>query len=295
MSQSMAEKRKYRVAGHVFSLSFDEGDDLSASLGNYEPFAAPEAEAELFSVEVVPGIEVSGKESLYISNPEELEQRIDVFSIDGGYLFEMAPTAAAPVSGRLKVNEDFTAASLHALSDKAFCVNNALMLMFAFRTAGMDTIEIHASCVVKDEKGFLFLGKSGTGKSTHSRLWLRNVPGARLLNDDNPVIRIVDGVSRVYGTPWSGKTPCYVARDFPVGAFVRINRAPRNDIHKMDVVEAFAALYSSSSGLRAISGIADGLFATVSSVVQSVPCYVLDCLPDDEAALVCSKEVLGHE
>jgi len=54
-------------------------------------------------------------------------------------------------------------------------------------------------------------------------------------------------------------------------------------------------LYSSSSGLRALKPIADGLFNTVSSVVQKVPCYMMDCLPDDEAALVCSKEVLGNE
>ncbi|MBR0532796.1 MAG: hypothetical protein IJJ96_09320, partial [Bacteroidales bacterium] len=180
-------------------------------------------------------------------------------------------------------------------SSRVFCVNNALMLMYAFRTAGLDTIEIHASCTVCEGKGFLFLGKSGTGKSTHSRLWLKNVPGAWLLNDDNPVIRIMDGVPRVYGTPWSGKTPCYINDDYPVGAVVRINRAPHDAIHRMGLVEGFASLYSSSSGLRALKPIADGLFNTVSSVVQKVPCYMMDCLPDDEAALVCSKEVLGNE
>ena len=291
----MTVKRTYRVAGHVFSLSFDSEGGLSGSLDNYEPFSLDGGGDELFSLEVVPEIDVSGKKALYLSNPEDMEQRIDVYSIDGGYLFELSPTSQSHVSGRLKVNEDFSAGSLSAESEEVFCVNNSLMLMYAFRTVGLDTLEIHASCVVKDGKGFLFLGKSGTGKSTHSRLWLRNIPGSRLLNDDNPVIRIVDGTPRVFGTPWSGKTPCYIARDFPVGAIVRINQAPRNAIRRMDVVEAFASLYSSSSGLRSVPGVADGLFATVSSDVQSVPCHILDCLPDNEAAFVCSKEVLGHE
>ena len=63
----------------------------------------------------------------------------------------------------------------------------------------------------------------------------------------------------------------------------------------MSLMEGFASLYSSSSGLRAIKWVADGLFETVSTVVQKVPCYLMECLPDDEAAIVCSKEVLGHE
>ena len=167
--------------------------------------------------------------------------------------------------------------------------------MYAFAYVGSDTLEIHASCTIKDGKGFLFLGKSGTGKSTHSSLWIKNIPGAWLLNDDNPVIRIVDGVPRVYGTPWSGKTPCYINDDYPVGAVVRIKQAPYNVITKMSLMEGFASLYSSSSGLRAIKWVADGLFETVSTVVQKVPCYLMECLPDDEAAIVCSKDVLGHE
>ena len=286
-------KKSYKVGGHVFSLVMDEGEKAWGSLDNYSPFECESDGPAIFTLETVRDLEVSGKKELYVSDPEEGEQRIDIHTIDGGYLFELAPLGDMPLCGWLKVSSDFSQGYLKASHARLFCINNALMLMYAFRTAGLDTLEIHASCTVKDGKGFLFLGKSGTGKSTHSRLWLKNVPGSWLLNDDNPVIRVVDGVPRVYGTPWSGKTPCYIADDYPVGAVVRINRAPHDAIHKMELMEAFASLYSSSSGLRAIKEVADGLFNTVSGVVQAVPCYLLDCLPDDEAAIVCSKEVLG--
>ena len=291
----MIAQKTCRVAGHLFSLSLDEGSEAWGSLGNYSPFFVDVTPGdEIFDLEVVEDLDIKEKKDLYISHPAAGEQRIDIYTIDGGYLFEMAPLPDVPVCGWMKVSEDFSRGSLKTVKNEVFCINNALMLLFAFRTAGMETIEIHASCTVKDGKGFLFLGKSGTGKSTHSRLWKKNVPGAWLLNDYNPVIRLVDAVPRVYGTPWSGKTPCYINDDYPVGAVVRINQAPHNEIHKMSVVEGFASLYSSSSGLRALKPIADGLFETVSTVVQKVPSYVMDCLPDDEAALVCSKEVLAH-
>lgn len=288
------KEKSYKVAGHVFTLKMDAEEVLWNALGNYEPFVCETGSDSVFSLELVQSVQTEGKKELYISNPEDGEQRIDIYTMEDGYLFEMAPFGNVPVCGWLRVDTDFTSGCLMVEKDKRFCVNNALMLMYAFRTASLDTLEMHASVTVKDGKGFLFLGKSGTGKSTHSRLWLKNIPGTHLLNDDNPIIRVVDGQARVYGSPWSGKTPCYRNEDYPAGAFVRINRAPYDAIHRMSIPEAFASVSSSSSGLRAIKRIGDGLYSTLSSVVQTVPCYVLDCLPDDEAAIVCSKEVLGN-
>ena len=288
------QERSYRVAGHVFTLRMDEGERLWTALENYTPFACDGGDDAVFTLELVSGFEVEGKKELYVSTPEDCEQRIDIYTTDDGYLFEMAPFGNVPVCGWLKVKKDFSEGSIMARKDKRFCVNNALMLMFAFRTATMGTMEMHASVTVKDGKGFLFLGKSGTGKSTHSRLWLKNIPGTHLLNDDNPIVRVEGGKARVYGSPWSGKTPCYRNEDYPAGGFIRINRAPYDAIHRMSLPEAFASLSSSTSGLRAIRSIGDGLFATISAVAQTVPCYVLDCLPDDEAALVCANEVLKN-
>ncbi len=288
------KEQSYKVADHVFSIRMDKDDALWSDQDNYSPFLYNGGEESVFTLDLVQDLSIEGKKVLYISNPESLERRVDLYQIDGGYLFEMAPLGNVPVCGWLKTSFDFSSAFLKVEKAKKYCVNNALMLLYAFRTAGMSTLEMHASVTVKDGKGFLFLGQSGTGKSTHSSLWLKNIPGTHLLNDDNPVVRVIDGEARVYGSPWSGKTPCYRNEDYPIGAFVRINRAPYNAIHRQNVTESFASISSSSSGLRAIRSIGDGLFATISSLIQSVPCYVLDCLPDDDAAFVCSNEVLKN-
>ena len=169
------------------------------------------------------------------------------------------------------------------------------MLLFAFRNSTRNTLEMHASVVVYEGKGYMFLGKSGTGKSTHSSLWLKTIPGAFLLNDDNPAVRVSEEGIRVYGTPWSGKTPCYLDMDVPLGGIVRLRQAPANKIERLCMPEAFASVSSSSSGLRAIRAVADGLFSTISSIIASVPCYVLDCLPEPSAAILCCETLCAHE
>ena len=90
-------------------------------------------------------------------------------------------------------------------------VDNAMMITFALATACADTLLFHASVVSCHGKAYMFLGPSGTGKSTHSQLWIKHIEGSRLINDDNPVVRLQDdGRVMVYGSPWSGKTPCYL-------------------------------------------------------------------------------------
>lgn len=291
MDNRMMEQ-SYRVAGHVFSLKMEEGDTLWTSLGNYAPFIYEGSDERIFTLELVPSLEYSSKKDFFVASREERMPRLDIYSIDGGYLIEMAPFGNVPVSGRLAVSSDFSRGRLMVTKNNRFYIDKSLMLMYTFRTAEMGTMEMHASVTVKDGRGFLFLGKSGTGKSTHSQFWLKNIAGTHLLNDDNPVVRTIDGKVWVYGSPWSGKTPCYRNEEYPVGAFVKIKQAPHNKIHRLSPLESFAAVSSSTSGLRAIRSVTDSLFATISSVVESVPCYLLECLPDDEAARVCSEEVL---
>ena len=152
---------------------------------------------------------------------------------------------------------------------------------------------MHSSAVVKDGKGYLFLGKSGTGKSTHSQLWIKNIDGCELLNDDNPVLRVEENNEiRVYGSPWSGKTSCYRNLDYPVGAIVDLHQAKVNKIRRLSIIESYAAMYISCSGARFIKEMADGLHASKERIVCTVPCYSLECLPDAEAAFLCYKTVV---
>ena len=76
----------------------------------------------------------------------------------------------------------------------------------AERMPEYDTVLFHGSCVAVDGAGYLFTAKSGTGKSTHTRLWRELLSDrAIMINDDKPLIRISDSGAIIYGTPWDGK------------------------------------------------------------------------------------------
>ena len=167
---------------------------------------------------------------------------------------------------------------------ESYFLNSFLMIAFTLAAAPLKTVKLHASVIEKDGKALLFIGKSGTGKSTHSRLWQKYVPGCSLLNDDEPVVRINDRDEvMVYGTPWSGKTPCYRNEKARVAAFVLLRQSPENHLTKLSTKEAFFTLFASSCMMRTDVHHKNAVFDTVAAILERVPVYRLDCRPDREA------------
>jgi hypothetical protein len=150
---------------------------------------------------------------------------------------------------------------------------------------------VHASVIKYKGYGYVFLGKSGTGKSTHSGLWLKHIEGAELLNDDNPVIRVADGNVFVYGTPWSGKTACYKNECVQLGGIVRLSQAPYNKINRLAPLMAYTSFMPSCSCMRWDPRATDTLHKSVEKVISAIRCWHLECLPDEEAARICCAAV----
>lgn len=303
----------YRVAEHLFAVEYKQ-PELLGLLHNYEPFITPgPKELPLFSLRIqhegLIAAEIHSNYTHAFTDKADADMpRIEVYKArrregdeakgEKGWLFRVAIVANAPICCELECNEDFTEGVLHIAADcqdVRFCIDNALMLLFAFRTAPLMTLEMHAAVVVRGEevrgeeaRGYLFLGHSGTGKSTHARMWLQAFPDAWLLNDDNPILRVMDnGEVRVYGSPWSGKTPCYKNQYVRVGGIVKLSQAPHNKLRKLSLPEAYAYILSSASGLKVESKMTDSMHETIKHVVTHVGCYHLDCLPNTEAAEVC--------
>lgn len=295
----------YRVAGHLFSVRMEDSSPLTEKMGNYAPFATgaataagqtPDCDQEIFSLEVAGSLPEYERTLLYDGSDEvEDMARISIYGIPGGLFIEMAPTQRAPVCAHLVMSEDFRKGRLKILkagSCDKFALDNSLMLMFAFATASKGTLEMHSSTVIHEGCAYMFLGESGAGKSTHSRLWLENIPGTVLMNDDNPIVRVMpDGEIRAFGSPWSGKTPCYKDLSAPVAAVVGIKKAPHNAALQLSLPEAYALIYPSCSGFRSDRTMSDALHESIAAFAMSVPAFELECLPDADAALTCKNAV----
>ncbi len=286
----------FKVAGHVFKAVLPEGLTAEDVLQPYLPFIFNDIDKPLFTLRMeytgdLPSywegreMECMNEEAPYfwiLKKGEKMRFGFSCSSDHPDFVMITADdyseaTAYVPVSAPKSLIE--------------FSLTNAMMLMYTFRTAPYDTLMTHASVIRYEEGGYMFLGRSGTGKSTHSRMWLNNIEGASLLNDDNPIVRVIDGEAFVFGSPWSGKTPCYKNEVVPLKGVVRIVRAPHNKAVRLKPLQSYASLKPSCSCMRWDKTSTDFLHGTLEKVVSIVPCWNMECLPDADAARVCRDAV----
>ena len=277
----------YKVAEHTFrvcsNLSFD----------NYKPFIVAETADTLFALDVQ-------ETTANIPFSQELAQDDEGQRIICGHTHNNEPVFefwdGKQKAGLLLCQPDYRSNILYLEHGfERFSTDNALMILFALASAHKSTLLFHSSVIAYNGAGYMFLGKSGTGKSTHSRLWLQNIEGADLLNDDNPVVRILPDGIRVYGSPWSGKTPCYKNLSCALGGIVMLSQAPQNRIKELNGVMAYVSLIPSISGKRWDKSIADSLHLSETQIIEQIPMWHLECLPDAAAALLCKNTVTCNQ
>ena len=135
---------------------------------------------------------------------------------------------------------------------------------------------LHASAVVYDGNAYLFSAPSGTGKSTHTSLWLQRYPGSYILNDDKPAIRLLDRKFYACGTPWSGKNDISRNELVPVAGLAFIERDEANRITTMSSHTALFKLLSQT--VRPYDPrFMDKLLDLLDVFLTEVPIYYLGC------------------
>ena len=149
-----------------------------------------------------------------------------------------------------------------------------------------DTLLFHGSVIAVDGEGYLFTAKSGTGKSTHTRLW-REYFGERavMVNDDKPLLHITDSGVTVYGTPWDGKHRLSTNIAVPLKGICILTRNAKNRIEPVEPHAVYPLIVQQTN--RSLS--ADGMKQTLSLIdrmLNVVPVYRLGCNMDIEAARV---------
>ena len=210
------------------------------------------------------------------------------FGIHGGvYLLRMEKAGKAPLLLRVMKAEDcFVAQTNMEAQKQGELLRFACWMAYGIAAVHHQTLAMHASTVSYAGKSILFLGESGTGKSTHTQLWLNHISPTELLNDDSPFVRVMEDHSVwVFGSPWSGKTPCYQNKSTAVAAIVRLSQAPYNKIKRLKGIAALGSLLPSCPPAFAYDPTLLSYISRILDIIlQQVPIYSLECLPNPEAA-----------
>lgn len=148
---------------------------------------------------------------------------------------------------------------------------------------------LHSSTVVVDGVAYSFSAPCGTGKSTHTSLWLKHLGDrAFILNDDKAAYRLLDGKYYAFGTPFSGKHDINVNTSAELGGICFIEQAEENSIERMDIDSAVPLIFSQTlrpSNVKRTMMLCD----FIDELIRKVPVYKLKCNMDIEAAQIAFK------
>lgn len=156
-----------------------------------------------------------------------------------------------------------------------------------------DTILFHGSAISVDSIGYLFTAKSGTGKSTHTRLW-RELFGERavMVNDDKPLIKVSENGIIVYGTPWNGKHRLGSDISVPLKAICILERSDNNFIEKIKLKDAYNMLvqqvYKSQNPIKLLKTL-----QLIDVLSENTGLYRLSCNMDISAAELAYNVMKG--
>ena len=156
-----------------------------------------------------------------------------------------------------------------------------------------DTILFHGSVIAVDGEAYLFTAPSGTGKSTHARLW-RELFGARafMVNDDKPLLKISDSGVLAYGTPWDGKHRLSRNVSVPLKAICLLERGAENEIAPCTPSDIYPNLLGQTYRPKETEAMIRVLHL-VDRLAQGVPLYKLHCNMDPSAARVSYEGMSG--
>lgn len=151
---------------------------------------------------------------------------------------------------------------------------------------------LHSSAVVVDDYAYLFSADSGTGKSTHTNLWLKHFGDkAFIINDDKPAIRKIEDTWYVYGTPWSGKTDINVNTRVKLGAIVFLERSKDNWIEEMSIKEAIPKFLNQTVRKLKAEEKMDMVLKNMEMLLLENPIYKMGCNINDGAVVTAYEKI----
>lgn len=202
-----------------------------------------------------------------------------------------APADLIVSATKEEIRQEMTAATFDA--PPAYCESVCLYRNLCNALPRLNAFLLHAATVRADDAAYAFLGHSGTGKSTHIRLWMEQFSDrVEIINGDKPIIRRMEDAFVAFGTPWAGKEGLQNNISAPLKGLCFLKQAPYNAITRLTQQETAKRIFhqflipKDAESVQKLMQLADAL-------VRSVPTYELCCTISAEAARLSFDTLTG--
>jgi hypothetical protein len=193
-------------------------------------------------------------------------------------------------------NEEFFAekqATPNHFSD-GYIENICLYRAICRQLPTFDRMLLHAAVIKYDGKAYAFLGKSGTGKSTHTGLWNQYLKGVSVVNGDKPILQYVNDGFLAYGTPWMGKENLGENTVAPLCGLCFLEQAKENEIVKLTPMQAANRIFTQVLFPQDAQN-AEKTLELLDKLVTVVPAYLLKCTISEEAVQKSFEALTGKQ
>lgn len=161
--------------------------------------------------------------------------------------------------------------------------------MILGRLAHLRGAVVHSSCVVANGRAMLFVGPSGTGKTTMARIWART--GATILNDENNIIRIDRARVLAGASPWHGMANTVSAGSFPLAGIFHLAKEPANRLAELSTEESVTRLFTTTVVPVFLPDGPSLVMDAWGEIPDRVPSYELGFVPDEQVVPFCLAAV----
>ena len=285
----------YLIAGLKLSFNMEHDEYFESALAPYlKKFNGnPDVLFEIEKTDIAPNV----SDDIPKNTIGENKYYCKADGLDTVYYFD---TILNKIIALVSFSDDYSKVSVKALklnidglTSKYFIFNlvgNALHHIIQMKGGFV----FHASAVSCENQGVAFSAKSGTGKTTHTSLWLKYIKNCIMLNDDTPVIRIDNSDNvYIYGTPWAGTSGRNTNFSIPLKAIVFLKRSETNKIERIYPDEAVKLFYKGITPPLSPAMLTASL-NTMDKILKLVPTYLLSCNMQPDAAKVAYDAIFEN-
>ena len=210
-----------------------------------------------------------------------------------GYLSDNQ-TSAADLSVFVTNEEFYAEKSNPGNFSDGYIENICLYRNICKQLPNLDRFLLHSAILQYENEAFAFLGKSGTGKSTHTGLWCKHLDGVRIVNGDKPILQWKDNEFLAYGTPWMGKEGLGSNTVAPLKGLCFLEQSPINEIVRLTPAQAANRIFTQVLMPQDMEN-AEKTLELLDKLVTIVPSYLLKCTISEEAVKLSFEALTGKK